>query len=117
VSVAQGIHGSGGRLYDWHALAVVTAVVLKTTPAAPMTVEDIHQSTGIEGRTVRQILSDIDGMDFLLGGTNGYFACEYEDDGESLTHALQSQTFTMQRRLERRLNFGPRLPRRQGRLW
>lgn len=114
---AQGIHGSGGRTYDVRELTLVRAMLLGTTRDAPLTVEEIHLATGVPGRTVRQIVSDIDGVDFLLGGTDGYFVCEYLEDGAALTHSLRSQVDTMHGRLERRLGFGPQLPRRQGTLW
>ncbi len=117
VTVAQGIHGSGGRLYDWRQLAAVRAAVLATARGQALTVESIVDATGIHGRTIRQILSDIDGLDFLLGGTDGYFVCEYADESFGLTHMLQSQVETMHRRLARRTAFAPRLPLLQGRLW
>jgi len=104
-------------MYDWRDLNAVKTVVLGTTHMAPLTVEDIHLATRVEGRTVRQILSDIDGLEFLLGGTAGYFICEYQEDGDALTHSLQSQVSSMHLRLDRRLSFTPRLPQRQGHLW
>lgn len=117
MSIAQGIHGSGGRGYDWRDLAVVRDILSHTTPRAALTVEDIHLATGVLGRTVRQIVSDIDGLDFLLGGTDGYFVSEYQEDAAPLTHALQSQVDTMRFRLDRRTGFAPRLPRRQDSLF
>jgi len=116
-TIEQGIHGSGGRLYDWRELNAVKSTLLTTEIRRPLTVAQIDDLTHIPGRTVRQIVSDLDAIEFMLGGTRGYFVAEYLEDTESLTRALQSQYDSMGRRLERRRRFALYLPHRQGMLW
>jgi hypothetical protein len=115
-TLAQGLHGSGSRDFDWREQRKVVDAVLRAQRSAPLTVEDLVARTDIPGRTVRAVLSAVDGVEFLLGGTGGYFVCEYADDGDSLSAALRSQITAMTIRLERRDGMALLLPRRQGRL-
>lgn len=113
-SLAQGLHGSGSREYDWRQSEPVLAAIRNASHGAPVTVEDLVAHTGVAGRTIRQILSDADGVHLLLGGGAGYFIAEFADDADSLTNALKSQIATMTARVERRDRYGLALPRRQG---
>jgi hypothetical protein len=113
-SLAQALHGSGSRDYDWRQAEQVLAVIHGVRRAAPLTVSDLVARTVVPGRTVRQILSDADGEQLLLGAATGYFDCDVADDGDSLTAAFRSQRATMSARVDRRDRFALRLPRRQG---
>lgn len=115
VDRAQGIHGNGGRSYT-AAQGRTLSERLKTHvgKANPTTVEQLSDATGVGGRAVRQFLSDYDGVWFLLGGgDDGYFICEFADEGSGFTHRIQSQVRTMQDRLSRRNGFAEGLPSMQ----
>jgi hypothetical protein len=116
-SLSQGLHGTGSRDYDWRQADQVLDRHHRAAASPADGSEDLVGETGIHGRTVRQILSDADGAQLLLGSAAGYFVCEVADDGDSLTAALRSQIASMSARVERRDRFALRLLRCQGRLW
>src|SRR5580765_25973 len=115
-SVAQGVHGSGSRDFDPQERQRVVAAVRTAAASKPLTVEDLVARTGVAGRTVRAILSVVDGDELLLGGTRGYFVADYAEDAAALTGALRSQVASMSARLERRERAAQHLPRRQEQL-
>lgn len=118
-SPAQGIHGSGGRSYKAHEARLVAAELKYATGLTrAVTVEYLARATGIGGRAVRQILSDFDGVWYLLGGgDDGYYVCEWADEGDSFTRRMRSQVTTMQERVTRRSTFAATLPTQQGDLF
>lgn len=100
----------GENSYDSGQWAAVIECLRRATTY--LTTVDIAQKTGIPGRTVRAILSDADGVEFLLaGGDDGYKVAAIGEEGDSLTARLSSQVTTMLARLERRRKFP--LSRRQ----
>ena len=115
VTTAQGVHGSGGRTYTaQQGRALLAALKLHEGRSNPITVEELAMSTGVNGRAVRQFLSDYDGAAFLLGGgDDGYFVCAYADEGDAFTGRIASQIRTMQERVDRRRDFAQQLPRQQ----
>lgn len=72
----------------------------------------------LDGRTVRQVLTDRDGKDFILGtaGEAGYFVCTWADDAELHTRRLERSVRTLVRRIEERRRYATHLPLRQGTL-
>lgn len=66
-------------------------------------VEDLAHMSRVPGRTVRQIMTDADGVEFLLGGGDeGYRIAEWQEDAAVLTRRLRSQAFTLMERVQRR---------------
>lgn len=70
---------------------------------------------GLEGRTLRAILTDLDGTECLIAYTeDGFFLAEYAEEGESHTRILQARARTEFARAERRQAWADaHLPRRQ----
>lgn len=84
--------------------------------AAAQTAADIASRLGMDGRTVRQIVSDLDGVAFLVGGGDeGWFVAEYAEDAEGMTRRLQATAAALSARVERRAAFD--IARRQASLW
>lgn len=79
------------------------------------TTEQLSANTGVEGRTVREIISQLDGMELLLGylDKKGYFVAETQDEAEHYTGRLASQAQRMLERVIRRRRFAERLPKSQ----
>lgn len=98
----QGVHGSGSRDYEpEHVARVVAALKDGCTSVAA-----VSERTGIAGRTVRNIVSDYDGVEFLLGGSgNGYQLADGRDDAERLTRRFESQVNHMADRIARRWRY------------
>lgn len=115
VDRAQGVHGAGGRTYTAaQGRSLSAALKLHEGPTQAVTVEELAMATGVNGRAVRQFLSDYDGVWFLLGGgDDGYFVCEWADDGDGFTRRVASQIKTMQERVDRRRQYAGTLPRKQ----
>ena len=118
-SRAHGTHGSGARDYDGKQAASVRHVLRGHVGAASaVTVDELARATGIGGRTVRAVLSDLDGRDFVLGvAGDGVYVCETADEADGLTAKLESQARKMGERVERRRAFAAGLPRSQGYLF
>lgn len=77
-----------------------------------LTVADIAQKLGVEGRTVRAILSWHDGRSFkLAGGDEGLKLAAYEEEAEALTERIHATGQSNLDRATRRRLFT--LPRRQ----
>jgi hypothetical protein len=99
-SRGQGVHGSGSKTYSPQDAQRLTDVLKRM---GPTTVEDLADLLNMGGRAVRQILSDLDGVAFLLGGDDdGVLSCEWADEGDHKTRRLASQIKNMQERVERR---------------
>lgn len=110
-SRSQGVHGDGGRQYT--AAQARKVYTYLQSAVCSLTVEEIADATGIDGRTVRDIVPAYDGVWYLLGGNDGYQLCRFADDGDGLTRRLRRQIRTMTDRLERREQFAKTLPRQQ----
>lgn len=97
----------------------VVEAILSRGPDAPITVARLAEVLGMDGRTVRQIVSDNDGVAYLLGGGDeGYYACPFADDGEEMTARLANQAATLRARVDRRIMYADaQMARRQGRMF
>ncbi len=87
---------------------------------SPTTEPELARVLGMNERTVRQILADADGVDFVLAGgdnSGGTYVAEFLEEAERKTRALQSRAKRLTRRAERRRQWATRLPRQQGGLW
>lgn len=117
-TAAQGIHGQGGRGYHLSQTIRLLQIMERTSRRRRVTVEQIALQLGLGGRTVRQMLYDLDGVTFLLGEwRDGVFMCTFADEADRLSRRLQAQVTSMQTRLERRHAFGLTLSRQQLHLW
>lgn len=99
---AQGVHGVGSGTYsDAEYQRVVEAF---RRAEWPVTVAGLHAASGVPGRTVRQIMSDADGVEFILGGTgsDGYRPAADPADARRLSQRFSSQVGKMTARLVRR---------------
>ena len=107
----QGNHGSGGSEYTADQYGKVVAFLEEQTRM--VTAEDICSATGVGGRTVRAILSDADGVDFvLILGDGGYGVASSIDEVEPGSRRLASQARRMAERAERRDQYAARNLRR-----
>lgn len=107
---------SGSREYDEkaHDRVIATFTHLCSIGAAPVQAEDLARMCGMGGRTVRQILADADGIEFLLAGSDdGYAIAEFAEQAESFTRRIKAQAFTMMERVRRREDAQEKLFRRQ----
>lgn len=106
--------GSGSRDYEEGEYRRVVEAMRSwhVGPAGAVKREDLSREVNVEGRTVRSILSEADGVEFVLGdGDDGTFVAETAEDAESATRRLESQARKMQARASRRRAFD--LPRLQ----
>jgi hypothetical protein len=73
---------------------------------------------GYDGRTIRAILREADGVEFVLGGGDeGVFVADNWEETEGMHDRLKSQAATMMSRVERRATYrGKHLARAQPRL-
>lgn len=79
-----------------------------------VTLEDLSLETGIEGRPLRAIISEIDGVNLLVGYTRRrVFVAEFIEDGAGWTKRLLTIIESMTRRANRRVSFSSSLPPRQ----
>lgn len=105
----------GGQNYSQAEVRAVTDTLMPTDYGHPLNVGGIALSTGVGGRTVRQIISDLDGRVMLIGKRNaGLFVCHYADQGEPYTLALDRHWRSERDRVHLRGIFAGRLPRLQG---
>jgi len=76
---------------------------------------DVSRTTGLEVRTVRAILADADGIEFVLAyEDNGrLYAAEYQEQAERHTRVLRARAKSELDRVERREQGAAGLPRRQ----
>lgn len=100
---SQGVHGSGGRNYSPGQYTAVVRMIAGLAEGEVVTVEDVASQTGVPGRTVREIVSAADGVEFLLGGDGqGYRLATSQADAERLTQRHASQARRMFERSQRR---------------
>ena len=116
---AHGLYGSGPRTYTDAEYDRVVSYFLSVCIEAT-TIEQVALATGLGGRTVRAVLSEADGREFLMGGNDvGVFMCDHgdHDAAERWSARLRSQITRMTDRLARRRGFAEGLPHQQGRFW
>lgn len=125
-----GQQAAGSREYSEADARAVVALLIQhcTGPSCAMSAEDFAAAytgalgarggLGLSPRATRAILSDRDGIDFLLAneGNGLMYVCELADDGEPTTRKLAARAQTELRRVARRREFAARLLRRQGML-
>ena len=108
----------GGASYRNSEVNAVMAAIHPATYRVPISTASMALSSGIPGRTIRQILSDLDGFVMLLGRRpGGLFVCHYADEGDMYATTLEKHWRAERVRCGRRADFGGRLPRRQGYLF
>lgn len=110
---------SGPRNYsekEYH--EIVELLATRVGSSKGLSLDAISQLTGVSGRTVRQIVGDADGQEFLIAHTpeEWLFVAECLEDAEALTKKLESQIGSMQTRVDRRKLFEG-LPAVQGKLF
>lgn len=105
----------GGQSYSGVEVRSVLDVLQHTTYQLPINVGGIALSTGVPGRTVRQIISDMDARVMLIGKrNNGLFVCHYADEAEPYSLALDRHWHAERARVYARRLMERDLPRRQG---
>ena len=115
----SGLAQSGSRDYE----SADVERVLDALPAGrqdAVTLQTFSESLGMDGRQVRAILSDRDGIDFLLAiheGTGLMCNAEFLEDATAHTEKLRARAQTLMARVARRERYGrTNLERRQPRL-
>lgn len=101
----HGEHGTGPKTYTAADVKSVRAALNGTTAEHPISVAQLCQIAGLNGRTVRSILSERDGLDFLVGcaPTGELFdTSESPCDGDGFSAKLNSQVKKMAERIRRR---------------
>lgn len=94
----------GGTTYSTAQMLAVLGVLQALSPGRSIGCRALASRLGMEGRTVRAILSDCDGVSIVLGGggNGGYRLAFSSEDADRLTARLRSQAQRIQERLERR---------------
>lgn len=102
---AQGVHGSGARNFKPDQ-ANRLLLILKNEcvgPARMMTVETLAVRLGMNGRAVRDAVSELEKAGQVLTDfTEGYYVCETVEQAERATRRLESQIRNMQARVDAR---------------
>jgi malonyl CoA-acyl carrier protein transacylase len=108
---------SGGRDYTEQEYRRVVDYV--TTAGRVLGNDEIASALSIGGRTVRAILSDADGVEFVLSiGDAGIVIAGSVDESERGTARLRSQARNMNDRADRRERWAQtHLARVQARMW
>lgn len=104
----HGEHGTGPRSYTPGDVESVRRALTGTTAEHPISVAQLCTVANLNGRTVRSILSERDGIDFLVGcaPTGELFdATERPNDAAGFTMKLDSQIKRMASRVRRRNEF------------
>jgi len=117
-SLTQDVTRMGGQNYKPSELRDVVGVLEETSYAAPMRLKEIVHAAGVDGRSIRQILRDLDARLMLIGKKQlaqgkGLFVCQYADEGEPYTRALDRHGRSEIERAERRRLYERSMPRRQ----
>jgi DNA-binding FadR family transcriptional regulator len=117
---AQGVHGAGARTYRPEQ-ATRLLLILKNECAGPAnrtTVEALAARVGMNGRAVRDAISDLEkSRQVLTDFSEGYYVCETAEQAEQATRRLESQVKHMQERIEARRAMAADLIRQQARLF
>jgi hypothetical protein len=103
----------GGQIYSPAEVRATLDVLKNADFRHPMNVASIALVTGVPGRTVRQIISDLDGKVMLVGKrAAGLFVCHYADEADEYSHYLSSHWRSERERAWARNRFASDLPRR-----
>ena len=115
---AHGVHGQGTRAYTpAQRSAVVAALRSHVGPDRAVKVAALAAEAGVPGRTVRQLLSDVDGQEMLLaGGNEGVWVASLPDEAEEFTRRMESQIGAMAERVRRRRRLARRFDKTQRRM-
>lgn len=80
--------------------------------------ERLAREAGVEGRPLRAILAEMDGLAFLLAyHRKQLFVAETAEEAQGWTRHMEKQIKSQRERVERRQRYADRLPRAQGRLF
>ena len=111
----SGAAQSGSRDYESADVERVLEAIPKGCDAA-MTLRTFTETLGMDGRTVRAILSDRDGIDYLQARDGDLFwDAAYLEEGIGWTETLRARATSELKRVARRERFArTRLERRQG---
>jgi hypothetical protein len=117
--VSLDITRAGSREYSPRQVELVTmAIQSHRGPHRAITVADLSLELEMDGRTIRQIIANYDGVTFMTGGgDDGLYACDFADQGEHLSNRLEAHARTELERVARRRAFAEKMPRQQLRLW
>lgn len=116
MSHSQGVHGSGGRAYKPEMAERVLCILCAEAqgPANTMTVNALADRVGLLGRTVRDIVRDLELQRRVLTDfAEGYFVCQTAEQAERSTRRLESQVANMQQRIDARREMAADLVRLQ----
>lgn len=101
-SRSQGVHGAGGRSFKADQ-ANRLLLILKNECVGPdrrMTVEALAARVGMNGRAVRDAISELEkARRILTDFSDGYYVCETVEQAERATRRLESQVTHMQERV------------------
>src|SRR5690348_10133380 len=112
----QGGHGAGGSEYSEAEYRRVVSNIL--AHPTRRTAEEISLATRVDGRTIRAIVSDADGVEFVLTLGEGIGVATCTDEAHEGTRRLRSQATKMLERAARRDGWAQaNLPTLQGGLW
>lgn len=79
--------------------------------------DEIAAGVSLRGRTLRAIISDIDGRELVVAQDEGLvWMAQFEDEAETATRQLFSRARRIRERAERRNLLASTLPRLQGRI-
>lgn len=106
--------GAGRREYEPADVERVVRALPRGRQEA-MSLRTFVDSVGMEARAVRAILSDRDGLDFLLAyDDNLMWAAEFAEEGYGHTEMLRARARKELARVARRERFAATMARRQG---
>jgi len=114
---------TGGQTYtESDVMRVRKAMGIRVGRDRAISLEILRANCLLEARTLRAILSDRDGIDYVLsfvgedGGSKAVFACEFADDAEGYTRRLMAQAETILERVTRRRRAVVAMGRKQAQL-
>ena len=105
---SQGTHGSGSQQFKPAQAGVITDMLrFHRGPGNATTIEELARRSGIGGRTIRSIISTLDGVRFLIGCTDDgrIYACQTKAEALLMTGRILGQVQTMEGRIQRRRGF------------
>lgn len=119
-SRSQGVHGAGARSYKPDQANRLLLILTNECvgPANRKTVDELAARLGMNGRAVRDAISDLEkARRVLLDQTDGYYVCETAEQAERGTRRLESQVDHMQERIDARRVMAGELVKTQARLF
>lgn len=108
---------SGSQIYRPRDVDEVFACLEQAGPRSPISNADIEAATGVQGRTIRQIIADHSGVDHPVvckAGASGFYLPQSYEDCEPTWRATERAIRSAQQRLEREKTWAAKnLERRQ----